>query len=944
MEWSARTRAARGTEPTIGQRFRGMRSIETGEAAALDTQPNRVAVSPSTNAGRRSPILAVAERVLGIDSTGERQLFPTYTELRVKVPLRVWQVIRVGSIAGYLTVIAMMFVRPAAGLFVFFHVIVPLFPLLIFVAPGVWRNICPLAAANQIPRVMGFGRGRTVPDWLRNRSYSIAVMLFFGFVAARLSGLDGNATAMGEVLGGVVVVAFAGGVVFKGKSGWCSSICPLLPLQRAYGQTPLVTVPNSHCPTCVGCAKNCYDFKPRAAYQADLADPDSRWSAPRKFFAAALPGFVLGFFTMAVRLDTPAPQKYGLLILFVLVSVGLFSALENMSALSPATLTATYCAAALNIYYWFCGPSLASALEQITDLHAPWLRWPISAVIAVLTLLWIARTRVSALQFAFTTGVRSEPILLRWPTLRATSAAETGAQVRFEPHGNLVAADVGTSLLKIAEQHGQPIEAGCRMGICGADPVAVLDGMSCLSPPEQDELDTLRRLGYGRTTRMACCAKVNSGVVRISMSPEPGVNHRERPSHYDRSIGSVVVIGNGIAGVTAADFIRRGHPDCEIHVVGQEPHSLYNRMGISRLVYGRTAMAGLHLLPEHWNDEQGVTAWLNTVATRIDLRSREILLGTRETLRYDRLILAMGASADLPAIDGLCRPGSFVLRKAEDAMNIRTYVQEHDCHRAVVAGGGLLGLEAAVSLQRLGLQVTLLERGARLLSRHVDPRCSELVGDHFANAGIEILREAEPARVSGTSAVTGAVLKDGRVLPCEVFLSATGIRPNVDLARDAGVPAARGVLVDDRMHTRVPDVFAAGDVAEHAGRVLGLWPTAAEQARTAAVNALGGNVVVSPQMPATILKGVGLDLFSIGRADATPHDQVIVVDRPEVPSYRLLVLFEDRVIGAVILGHHPTEVAAVQKAFRNGITLGAAAQRALRAGDWSVLSDVVAMS
>jgi nitrite reductase (NADH) large subunit len=505
-------------------------------------------VPPLTDALRRSPVLTLAERVLGIDSTGERQLFPTYTELPTKVPLRVWKAIRIGSIAGYLGLIAMMFVCPAAGLFVFFRVIVPLFPLLVFVAPGVWRNICPLAAANQIPQVLGFARGRNVPDWLRHRSYPIAVMLFFGIVAARLSGLDGNGTAMGVVMGVVVAVAFSGGVAFKGKSGWCSSFCPLLPLQRAYGQTPMVTVPNSHCPTCVGCAKNCYDFKPRAAYQADLADPDPRWSAPRKFFAAALPGFILGFFTLAARLDTPAAQKYGLLSLFVLVSVGVFFALEGIAALSPSTLTVVFSAAALNIYYWFCGPSLVGALDPITGLHAPWLRWPFTAMIAVLTLLWIARTRVSALQFAYTTGVRSEPILLRAPTVRARSAPVAGVHVGFGPHGSLIAADAGTSLLEIAENHDQPIESGCRMGICGADPVAVLDGMSCLSPPGQDELDTLRRLGHGGSTRMACVARVSGGVVRVSLTPKPATEHSERPRHYNRSICSVVVIGNGIAG------------------------------------------------------------------------------------------------------------------------------------------------------------------------------------------------------------------------------------------------------------------------------------------------------------------------------------------------------------------------------------------------------------
>jgi nitrite reductase (NADH) large subunit len=165
-----------------------------------------------------------------------------------------------------------------------------------------------------------------------------------------------------------------------------------------------------------------------------------------------------------------------------------------------------------------------------------------------------------------------------------------------------------------------------------------------------------------------------------------------------------------------------------------------------------------------------------------------------------------------------------------------------------------------------------------------------------------------------------------------------------DLALDAGVPTGRGVLVDNRMQTQIPNVFAAGDVAEHAGRVLGLWPTATEQARVAAVNALGGTAVVSTQMPAMILKDVGLDLFSIGRLDAKPNDQVIVVDRPAIPSYRRLVLFQDWVIGAVILGHHPAELASAQKAVRNGIRLSAAAQRALRSGDWSVLGDVVATS
>ena len=265
---------------------------------------------PPPGRASRSRALTLAERVLGIDAGGERQLFPSYTELTTKVPLRVWQAIRVASIAGLLALIAVMFVRPAAGLFAFFEVIVPLLPILFLVAPGLWRNVCPLAASNQLPRVLGFTRGRAAPNWLRNRGYLIAVTLFVGIAGARLAGLDRSGAAMGIVLGAALAAAIAGGFLFKGKSGWCSSICPLLPLQRVYGQTPFVTVPNSHCTTCVGCAKNCYDFKPRAAYQADLADSDPGWSGPRKLFVAALPGFVLGFFTLTSQADIPTPQRF----------------------------------------------------------------------------------------------------------------------------------------------------------------------------------------------------------------------------------------------------------------------------------------------------------------------------------------------------------------------------------------------------------------------------------------------------------------------------------------------------------------------------------------------------------------------------------------------------------------------------------------------------------
>ena len=277
-------------------------------------------------------------------------MFRAYTELPQRVPMSVWRALRAASITTYLLIIALLIVRPEFGLYAVFHVAVPLMPAVFFLAPGLWRNICPMAASNQLPRVLGIGGHRPLPRWLRERGYLIAMILFFGIAGSRLAGLDRNGHAAAALLVAVMTTAVVGGLVFKGKSGWCSSICPLLPLQRAYGQTPFVTVRNSHCTTCVGCAKNCYDFKPRAAWQADLADEDPRWSGPRRLFAAALPGFVGGFFIVGNHGELPLSYQAGLLGLAMLVSVGVFFAVEVTTSLSPAMLTVSYSALALNVF------------------------------------------------------------------------------------------------------------------------------------------------------------------------------------------------------------------------------------------------------------------------------------------------------------------------------------------------------------------------------------------------------------------------------------------------------------------------------------------------------------------------------------------------------------------------------------------------------------------
>jgi NAD(P)H-nitrite reductase large subunit len=433
------------------------------------------------------------------------------------------------------------------------------------------------------------------------------------------------------------------------------------------------------------------------------------------------------------------------------------------------------------------------------------------------------------------------------------------------------------------------------------------------------------------------------GRVVVSLEPE---RRSHAPSAdgasavpVDTSIARVVVLGNGIAGVTAADHIRRHHRTCEIHLVGRERHPLYNRMAISRLVYGRSAMQGLYLLPEAWYDEHQITCWLNTLVLRIEPEARLVLLGTGDVLPYDRLILAMGSSGFVPPVEGYGLPGTFLLREADDAMHVRAFSQQHNCRQAVIAGGGLLGIEAGYALHKLGLEVSILERGDWLLRRQLDERAADYLRGYLEGLGLNIVLRAETAAVEGSGRVERVVLKDGRMLPAELFLACVGIAPNVTLAEEAGLAVNRGVIVDEHMRTSEPEVFAVGDVAEFRGDVPGLWPTAVAQAEVAAINVVGGDRVYEPLIPATILKVVGIDLTSIGRfMPQSPDEDVFVLEDLEEHHYGKLVVADGRIVGTILLGY-PLLAPIVSAAIKQQVDVSPCLD-ALRAGNWDVLRRV----
>ncbi len=872
----------------------------------------------------------------------ERSTFPNYTQLRTRVPIRAWRVARVATLATGLALCVVLFVAPSTGLKLFWGLLVPTLPIVWLTLPGLWRNLCPLATSNQVPRVLGFTKGAAAPASMTRFAYVFGIAALLVLVPARkvLFNRSGPATAV--LLLVVLGLAFLGGYLLKGKSGWCSTICPLLPVQRLYGETPFLLVRNSHCEPCVGCAKNCYDFNPRVAKLADLDDDDPRYAGPRRFFAGAYVGLVLGFFSMPSVPTQSTMWVYGRIALYVAVCVGTYSLLETFLGVSAHKLTALFAAAGLNAFYWYSVPVLVDTLGgSPTGTGREVAVWFGRAAVAAVTIPWLVRTFAKEEPFlAATSGAAS----VTEAALAALQARDDGEPaVRFDPDGPDVVVTTGTPLLDVIESAGLAIEAGCRLGVCGADPVSVLDGAAALSPVTRDERSTLDRLGLAEGTRLACQARVHGSCVvaltpeRPTRAPPPAAAESGATFTPDPTVRRLVIIGNGIAGSTAADHARRLHPDCEIHLVGGEPHRLYNRMAIPRLIHGRAAMQGLYLLPDDWHDTHDVTSWLNTMARSIDRDQRTVTLATGESLPYDRVVLAPGSRGVTPDIPGIGLRGSFTVRDADDAIAIRAYAQRNGVVSAVVAGGGLLGLESAFALHRLGLETTVVQRDPRLMNRQLDEPAARLLERYLEALGITVVLDATVVELTGGDHVEGAALADGRTVPCGLFLACAGVVPNVELARAAGLRVNRGVIVDASMQTSDPLIYAAGDVVELEGEVAGLWPPSARQGEVAAVNAVGGTAVFAAEPATTLLKVSGIDIASVGRVDGTePGDTAIALEDADEGTYRRLVLHGGRVVGAILVGR-PLELPWVQQAVGEGRDVSPVLDE-LRAGDWSSLS------
>ncbi|MCS7282382.1 MAG: FAD-dependent oxidoreductase [Anaerolineae bacterium] len=383
-----------------------------------------------------------------------------------------------------------------------------------------------------------------------------------------------------------------------------------------------------------------------------------------------------------------------------------------------------------------------------------------------------------------------------------------------------------------------------------------------------------------------------------------------------------VVIGNGVAGVTAAQAIAQSQPGADLHVYAAEPYPYYRRPQLPDYIAGLVTEDDITYRPPQWYAERGIQVHLNCPVVELDAAAYRLRLADGTDVPYDRLLLAMGGVAWMPPVEGVDRRGVFTLRTLDDARTIRAWARES--RQAVVVGGGLLGLETARALRALGLEVTVLEVAPYLMPRQLDREGAAVLEILIHRMGIRTETGVVTEAVLGDSAVRAVRLKDGREFPADLVVFSAGIRPEVTLARQAGLVVNRGVVVDKYLQTSAPDIYAAGDVAEANGIVYGIVPAAIEQARVAAANLVSpGSAVYRGTIPTTTLKVVGAELTSIGEC-VMEADDLVQLRRadPQQGRYRKLAMRDGRIVGAILLNERE-HTSAIRQLLERGTDVSA---------------------
>ncbi|MEG1548267.1 MAG: FAD-dependent oxidoreductase [Clostridia bacterium] len=334
-----------------------------------------------------------------------------------------------------------------------------------------------------------------------------------------------------------------------------------------------------------------------------------------------------------------------------------------------------------------------------------------------------------------------------------------------------------------------------------------------------------------------------------------------------------LVLGGGVAAVSAAESIRQRNDDANIVIIHSEPTLPYNRPMLTKSIAADTP-GNIAIHDENWYEHNRIYL-VHGVVEAIDPTIREVLLSGGDRYIYDKCIYALGAESFIPPIPGTELPGVISIRAISDVERLRTLL--HGVNDVVLIGGGVLGLEAASELKKLKKHVSVVELAPRLMGRQLDEEGSAVIKNACEAAGISVMTGVTIAGIRGEDGVQSVELGDGTSLPAQLVVMSCGIRANVAVAKAAGAQVGKAIVVDEHMQTSLSGIFAAGDCAEYSGINYAIWPEASEQGRVAGANAAGDRIAYGAFSPAVTFMGLNTALFALGDVGTAADKQYEII-------------------------------------------------------------------
>jgi nitrite reductase (NADH) large subunit len=364
----------------------------------------------------------------------------------------------------------------------------------------------------------------------------------------------------------------------------------------------------------------------------------------------------------------------------------------------------------------------------------------------------------------------------------------------------------------------------------------------------------------------------------------------------------LVMIGNGMAGVrTLEELLKIDRERYDITVFGAEPHPNYNRIMLSPVLAGEKTIDDIILNGREWYADNDITLVTGDPVTQIDRVRQQVTTRDGKTAAYDRLLITTGSNPFIIPVPGHDKKGVMGYRDIADVDAMLSAARKYK--KAVVIGGGLLGLEAAYGLVKQGMEVTVVHLLDSLMERQLDKPASALLKASLEERGMTFLMEAQTAEILGDDRVAGVRFADGSEVDADLVVMAVGIRPNVELAQQAGLHCERGIVVNDTMQTYDPRIYSVGECVQHRGHCYGLVAPLFEQAKVAANHlAQMGIARYEGSVTSTKLKVTGIDLFSAGEFNEGEGDETLVLQDPSQGIYKKLVIRDNRIKGAVLYG------------------------------------------